>query len=133
MLLDLATREDIALLSAKFDQVLAALAKPAAPAIEELLTIEQVASHTKFDARTVRDWVVSGRFDTTGHKVYLPALDFRNGQLRFKWTAVEAFGLGIGVLTPSLVVGERAQPVKQAKKQAKKRAPVDSEEALKVA
>ncbi|MDO7885321.1 hypothetical protein [Hymenobacter cheonanensis] len=134
MLLDIATREDIATLSAKFDLVLAALAKPAAPAIEELVTIEQVANHTKFDHRTVRDWVVNGRFDATGHKVYLKAYEYRNGQLRFKLSEAEAFGLKIGVLTPSLTAG--AMPVKQgpaAKKHSKKRASLDSEEALKVA
>lgn len=130
MLLDLATREDIATLSAKLDQVLATLAQPATPAIEQLLTLEEVATATGFDPRTVRDWVQAGRFDEQGKRVYLPALDFRNGQLRFKWADIEAFGLGIGVLTPSLVAGARAEP---AKKQAKKPAPLASEQALKVA
>lgn len=134
-LLDLPTREDYAALAAKLDRVLSLLAQPAAPATEQLVTLEQVASHTKFDPRTVRDWVQSGRFDDTGHRVYLPAYEFRNGQLRFKLSAVEAFGLKVGVLKPSPVAGAPAVATKAAKpaQPKKKGAPVASSDALKVA
>lgn len=126
MLLDLATRQEIAALDAKLTQVLAMLDKPS---VEAMVTLEQVSKHTKFDPRTVRDWVKTGRFDATGHRVYLPAYEFREGQLRFKLSEVEAFGIGIGVLTPNPIVGQPAL----ATKTKKNRASVDSADALKVA
>jgi hypothetical protein len=47
---------------------------------------------------------------------------------------VEAFGLGVGVLTPSLT-GQRPEPTKvaPAAKKAKKTSPVASDKALRVA
>jgi hypothetical protein len=68
--------------------------------------------------------------------VYLPAYEFRDGPLRFKLSEVEAFGIGIGVLTPNPVVGEPALPVKKAPtapKSKKKAALLESSKALKVA
>ena len=136
MSFDLASSQDIAALDAKLSQVLALLVQPTAPNVETLVTLEQAASHTKFDKRTVRDWVKTGRFDARGKRVYLPAYEYRDGHLRFKLSEVEAFGIGIGVLTPNPIVGEPALPTKAAPaaKQAKKsRAPLDSSTALKVA
>jgi hypothetical protein len=136
MLLDIASREEVLALDAKLDRVIALLAQPAAKVAEPLVTLEQAAGHTQFDPRTVRDWTVSGRYDLTGHLVYLPVYEYRNGQLRFKLSDVEAFGLGIGVLTPSLVAGQPPVPTKQAKApqpNKKKRVPLESQEALKVA
>jgi hypothetical protein len=135
-LLDLPTRQDFETLQAKLDAVLAHLAQArAAPPEDELLSIEQVAAYTRFDRRTVEQWVKEGRFDERGKKVYLPARQY-SGRLRFKRADVEAFGLGIGVLEPSVVDGERPQPVKQApapKKTRSKTAAVASERALRVA
>jgi hypothetical protein len=133
---DLASSQEIAALDAKLSQVLALLVQPAAPTVEPLVTLEQVAGHTKFDKRTVRDWVKTGRFDATGHRVYLPAYEYREGQLRFKLSEVEAFGIGIGVLTPNPILGQPALPTKKAAAPArtkKNAAPVDSRKALKVA
>jgi hypothetical protein len=133
---DLASSQEIAALDAKLSQVLALLVQPAAPSVEPLVTLEQVAGHTKFDKRTVRDWVKTGRFDATGHRVYLPAYEYREGQLRFKLSEVEAFGIGIGVLTPNPILGQPALPTKPAAAPARTKkngAPVDSRKALKVA
>ena len=137
MSFDLASSQEIAALDAKLSQVLALLAQPAAPSVEPLVTLEQVASHVKFDKRTVRDWTKTGRFDARGKRVYLPAYEFREGMLRFKLSEVEAFGIGIGVLTPNPIVGEPALPTKAApaapNPPKKKAAPLDSRKALKVA
>lgn len=133
---DLASSQEIAALDAKLSQVLALLQQPPAPAVEPLVTLEQAASHVKFDKRTVRDWIKTGRFDATGHRVYLPAYEYRDGQLRFKLSEVEAFGIGIGVLVPNPIVGQPALPTKAAPaapKPKKKGAPVESATALKVA
>lgn len=136
---DLASSQEIAALDAKISQVLALLTQPPVPSVEPLVTLEQAASHVKFDKRTVRDWTKTGRFDARGKRVYLPAYEYC-GMLRFKLSEVEAFGIGIGVLTPNPIVGEPALPVKQpaaaapAKAAAKKKgAPVESAAALKVA
>lgn len=112
--LDLLTRQDYEVLTAKLDAVLAHLAQaPAASAADELLSVEQVAAYTHFDRRTVEQWVKEGRYNERGKKVYLPVYQY-SGRLRFKRSDVEAFGLGIGVLTPSPVVGERPTPTKPA-------------------
>lgn len=136
MMLDLASSQEVAALAAKLDQVLTLLRQPPSPTVEPLVTLEQAASHVKFDKRTVRDWIKTGRYDATGHRVYLPAYEYRDGQLRFKLSEVEAFGIGIGVLVPNPIVGEPALPVKAAPaspKTKKKAAPVESAAALKVA
>lgn len=133
---DLASSQEIAALDAKLSQVLTLLVKSAMPAVEELVTLEQVASHTHFDPRTVKSWVKTGRYDATGHRVYLQAYSF-SGMLRFKLSEVEAFGLGIGVLTANPIAGQPALPTKQGtagpKAPKKKGAPVESAAALKVA
>jgi hypothetical protein len=132
---DLASSQQISALDAKLSQVLALLEKPAVPAVEQMVTLEQVASHTQFDPRTVQSWVKAGRYDATGHRVYLPAYLF-SGMLRFKLSEVESFGLGTGVLTANPILGEPPLPTKQAptgQKTKKKRAPVESVDALKVA
>ena len=139
MSFDLASSQEVAALDAKLSQVLALLTQPAAPAVEPLVTLEQAASHVKFDKRTVRDWIKTGRFDATGRRVYLPAYEYRDGHLRFKLSEVEAFGLGIGVLTANPVAGQPALPIKQGpaaagpKAPKKKGAPGESVAALKVA
>ena len=126
MLLDLPSRQDFEALSAKLDAMLQLLQTPAKPAADELLTLEQVAAYTKFDSRTVKQWVKAGRFDKKGKKVYLPVYQFSD-LLRFKRSDVDAFGQGIGVLEAT-DTGE-AQPAKKSKK-----APaVDSKQALRVA
>jgi len=135
MSFDLASSQEIAALDAKLSQVLALLVQPAAPNVEPLVTLEQVASHVKFDKRTVRDWTRTGRYDARGKRVYLPAYEYRDGHLRFKLSEVEAFGIGVGVLTPNPIVGEPALPTKQAPAAPakKKRVPVESRQALKIA
>jgi hypothetical protein len=134
MTLDLATRQDILELKAALQAVLAAQAQPPAPADEPLWSVQRVAEHTHFDRKTVEKWVKEGRFDTQGKKVYLPAYEFQ-GRLRFKRADVEAFGLGVGVLTPSLTTGERPEATKSAPaaRKQKKSAPVASDQALRVA
>jgi hypothetical protein len=138
MLLDLPSRQDFEALTAKLDALLALAAQPIQPAADDFLTIEQVAAYTHFDRRTVEQWRTEGRFDARGKKVYLLAYQY-SGRLRFKRGDVEAFGLGVGVLTPSLVAGERPTPTKPAPEATapapsrRKRGPVASEEALKVA
>lgn len=127
MAFDLASRQDILALSAKLDTMLTQLAPKAAAAAEQLLSVQEVATYTHFDRKTVESWVKVGRFDDTGHKVYLRAYEF-SGRLRFKLAEVEAFGLGVGVLAPSLS-GERPEPTKKAKKPS----PVASDKALRVA
>lgn len=113
-LLDLPTRQDYETLLAKLDAVLAHLAHAPAPsAADELLSVEQVAAYTHFDRRTVEQWVKEGRYDERGKKVYLPVYQY-SGRLRFKRTDVEAFGLGVGVLTPSPAAGERPVATKPA-------------------
>ena len=135
-LLDLPTREDYNALQQKLDAVLAFLQAARPPAADELVSVERVAAYTHFDRRTVEQWVEEGRFDSRGKKVYLPAYKF-SGRLRFKLSEVEAFGLGIGVLTPSQQPGGRPEPVKAAPrnalKKARKPAAVPSEKALRVA
>jgi excisionase family DNA binding protein len=134
MTLDLASRQDILVLTAKLDTVLAQLATPAASAGEPLLSVQQVADYTRFDRKTVEKWVKEGRWDTAGKRAYLPAYDFC-GRLRFKRADVEAFGLGVGVLACTLP-GERPEPTKAApatKKPKKSTTPLASEAALKVA
>ena len=128
-LIDIATRQDLEAVAAKLDQVLQRLAAPAAAAsADDLLSIGQVAAYTGFDRRTVESWRTQGRYDERGKRVYLPCYEF-TGRLRFKRADVEAFGLGVGVLQPS-AVGEK-QPAASRKKV--KKAPVTSEEALRVA
>lgn len=137
MLLDVLTRQDAEALHAKLDQVLLRLqAPPAVAGPDDLLSIEQVASYTGFDRRTVEQWRQEGRYNDKGRRVYLPAFQF-SGRLRFKRSDVEAFGLGVGVLQPSAVAGQAPTPTKPAapaapKKPARK-APVASAEALRVA
>ena len=135
MLLDLPSRQDMEALAAKLDQVLTQLAAPKPqPGPDDLLSIEQVATYTRFDRRTVEQWMREGRFNEQGRKVYLPAYQY-SGRLRFKRSDVEAFGLGVGVLEPP-VAGERPQPTKPAARPAtprKKLPPSDSKAALRVA
>ena len=135
-LLDLPTRQDYETLAGKLDALLARLAPAPAPAsAEPLLSVEDVAGYTRFDRRTVEQWATEGRFNTAGKRVYLPAYQF-SGRLRFKRHEVEAFGLGCGVLTPSLVAGDRPQPTKAAagaKPRRPKMAPPALEQVLRVA
>ena len=127
-LLDLPTRQDMEALAAKLDAVLAQLTAAQAPAATELVSLARVAAYTHFDQRTVRQWVEQGRFDQQGKKVYLPAYEY-SGRLRFKLADVDAFGLRIGVLAPS-VARESPQPTKKAKL---KTAPLPSQNALRLA
>ena len=112
-LLDLLTRQDLEALTAKLDALLALAAQPVPTAADDFLTIEQVAAYTHFDRRTVEQWRTEGRFDARGKKVYLAAYEY-SGRLRFKRGDVEAFGLGVGVLTPSAAVGAPPTPTKEA-------------------
>ena len=131
-LLDLLTRQDLEPLSAKLDQLLALHAQaPAIPAEEQLLSVLDVAKYTHFDRKTVEQWVRKGRYNDRGKLVYLPVFEY-NGRWRFKRADVEAFGLGIGVLAPTLP-GEAPQPVKSTKKASKPAAVVASDRALRVA
>ncbi|MDB5270222.1 MAG: hypothetical protein JWP58_3262 [Hymenobacter sp.] len=130
MLLDLPTRQDMEAIQAQLNAVLDLLARAPAPTSDDLLSVEQVAAYTRFDRRTVEKWVEEGQFNETGRKVYLPAHRY-SGRLRFKRGDVEAFGLGIGVLTPSLGGGQ-PEAVKPAAKAPRSRKPaaVPSERAL---
>jgi len=51
---DFASSQEIAALDAKLSQVLALLARTATPTVEPLVTLEQAASHVKFDKRIFR-------------------------------------------------------------------------------
>ncbi len=130
MAFDLASAQHIKALEAKLDLVLMQLATKPAPDEEQLLSVQDVANYTHFDRKTVESWAKKGGFDERGKLVYLRAYVF-SGRLRFKRADVEAFGLGVGVLTPSLT-GERPEPTKAAKK-VKKSPSVASEKALRVA
>jgi hypothetical protein len=132
MTLDIASRQDILALEAKLDNVLAQLAAKPAPADEPLLSVLEVADYTNFDRKTVESWVKKGDYDKSGKLVYLRAYVF-SGRLRFKRADVEAFG--VGVLTPSLITGERPEATKSAPaaRKQKKSAPVASDQALRVA
>jgi excisionase family DNA binding protein len=133
MAFDLATAQHIQALEAKLDLVLTQLAAKPVPAEDQLLSVQEVAGYTHFDRKTVESWVHKGRYDTRGKLVYLRAYEF-SGRLRFKRADVEAFGLGVGVLTPSLT-GQRPEPTKvaPAAKKPKKSSPVASDKALRVA
>jgi hypothetical protein len=132
MLLDLPSRDDFNQLQQKLDAVLAHLQAARPPAPDEFMSVEQVAAYTHFDRRTVEQWAEEGRFNEQGRKVYLPAYKY-SGRLRFKRLDVEAFGLGVGVLTPSQQPGGRPEPVKKAPQKSRKSAAVPSERALRVA
>lgn len=133
MLIDLPSRQDFDTLQAKLDAVLGLLSKPALPAADELLTLEEVATYTKFDRRTVRQWPTQGRYNQQGKKVYLPAYQF-NGLLRFKRADVDAFGLGTGLLQPGITGAPEATKAAPATKATKKKGPpVPSAQALRVA
>lgn len=137
-LLDILTRQDLEAVTAKLDQVLQQLQAPRPEAgPDDLLSIEQVAAYTRFDRRTVERWRTEGCFNERGKRVYLPAYQF-SGRLRFKRGDVEAFGLGVGVLKPSPVAGQRPEPAKAAPAAAPRKPkstapPVASEQALRVA
>jgi hypothetical protein len=139
-LLDLVTRQDFEALAQKLDALLTLAAQPVPTAADDFLTIEQVAAYTHFDRRTVEQWRQEGRYNAQGKKVYLPAYQY-SGRLRFKRGDVEAFGLGVGVLTPSAVAGERPTPTKAAPAppapappgRRKRGGALPSEDALKVA
>lgn len=129
-LLDLPTRQDYEALQTKLDAVLSHLQAARAPAADEFMSVEQVAAYTRFDRRTVEQWAEEGRFNEQGRKVYLPAYKY-SGRLRFKRGDVEAFGLGVGVLVPSLGGGqpEAVKPAGNASR-GRKPAAVASERAL---
>jgi hypothetical protein len=133
MTLEFATRADIMALTSMVEAVLTQQAAKPAASDEALMSLDEVAAYTQFDRKTVKSWVNVGSYNEGGKKVYLHAYEF-SGRLRFKRADVEAFGLGVGVLTPSLT-GERPQPTKvaPAAKKAKKSAPVASDKALRVA
>jgi hypothetical protein len=116
-------------LEAKLDALLTHLAKQPAPADEQLLSVQDVADYTHFDRKTVEKWAKLGDYDQQGHRIYLRAYVF-SGRLRFKRTDVEAFGLGTGVLEPSLVPGEAPVATKPVKQPKKSKTPVASEKAL---
>lgn len=131
-LIDILTRQDLEPLAAKLDKLLALVTQPPAiPAEEQLLSVLDVVKYTHFDRKTVEQWVRKGRYNDKGKRVYLPVLEY-NGRWRFKRADVEAFGLGIGVLAPTLP-GEPPQAVKPAPKSRKSPAPVTSTPALRVA
>lgn len=131
MTLDLATRADILALQSAFEAVVAKLSAPKPADDEPLWSVQKVAEYTDFDQRTVKLWVEEGRFNLSGKRVYLRAYEYQ-GRLRFKRADVEDFGLAVGVLTPS-VAGSKPEAAKPAAKPKKKRGPVASEQALKVA
>ena len=132
MAFDLASRQDILALTAKIDLLLAQQATKPAPDDEAFWSVQRVADYTNFDRKTVEKWVKKGDYNSSGRLVYLRAYEF-SGRLRFKRADVEAFGLGTGVLTPSLVSGEPPVATKPAKKTKQKTTPVTSEKALRVA
>ncbi|MVN76913.1 helix-turn-helix domain-containing protein [Hymenobacter sp. HMF4947] len=135
MLLDLSTSEQVNDLKQLMLEMRAELRdlRKAPVTNEPLMSIEEVAEYTRFERRTVEKWVADGEYGLGGKKIYLHAARY-SGRLRFKRADVEQFGLGVGVLTPS-VAGEAPQPTKApaAKSTRKKSAPVDSRQALKVA
>ncbi len=131
MLLDLATRQEVLDLATKLDAVLGLLAHKPAPAADEFMSVEEVAEYTRFDRRTVEKWAEAGEFNQQGKKVFLTAYRY-SGRLRFKRTDVEAFGLGIGALQPS-IAGEPPQPTKAAKPPKKPARPAVSAPVLRVA
>jgi hypothetical protein len=129
MLLDLATRQDVVALQSTLDQVLGLLSRAQATVADEFMTLEQVAAYVRFDKRVVEKWVREGQFNEGGKKIYLPAHKY-SGRLRFKRADVEAFGLGVGVLVPSLAgTPEAAKPAADGKRP-RKNASVASEQAL---
>lgn len=129
MAFDLATAQHVQALEAKIDALLAHLARKPEPADEQLLSVQDVATYTHFDRKTVEKWVKLGDYDQTGKRIYLRAYAF-SGRLRFKRADVEAFGLGTGVLVPSLVPDAPPVATKPAKQPKKSKNPVASEEAL---
>ena len=130
MLLDIPSRQDFEVLTAKLDAALSLLSQVAAkPSPDELLSLEQVAAYTGFDRRTVEQWRTQGRYNAQGKKVYLPGYEY-SGRWRFKRADVEAFGLGIGVLVAPAAPGERPAPAKKASAKPKTKKPMASEDAL---
>jgi excisionase family DNA binding protein len=132
MAFDLASSQDIEMLKAMLTTVLTKLGEHGgAPTADEMLDVEEVAKYTKFHKRTVEKWTTAGDWNDEGKRVYLPAYKY-SGRLRFKRSDVEAFGLGIGVLEPS-IAGEPPQPTKKAP-EAKKRSKLsDSERFMRAA
>jgi excisionase family DNA binding protein len=130
MLLDLPSRQEVLDLAAKLDTVLALLERPV-PKPDDLMSVEEVADYTRFHRRTVEKWAEVGEYNHQGKRVFLPAYRY-TGRLRFKRGDVEAFGLGIGALQPS-IAGEPPQPVKSGKPAKKPKAPLASTQALRVA
>jgi len=98
-----------------------------APSPTDYLSVEEVAKYLGFHRRTVEKWAFEGEYNAQGKRIYLPVSKY-SGRLRFKRGDVEAFGLGIGVLTPSLT-----GPPEPVKKPKKSKVPVASAQALKVA
>lgn len=137
MLFDFASRQDIEALSAQLAQVLQHVATPAPqPAADDMLSVLEVAKYTGFSRTTVEKWIEEGDYNQHGKRVYLPAYKY-SGRLRFKRSDVEAFGLGVGVLRPSLVAGQRPEPTKATRAKTPstkpKKSAVASEDALRVA
>ncbi|WP_210521605.1 helix-turn-helix domain-containing protein [Hymenobacter terricola] len=130
MLLNIPSAEDFQALQQKLDAVLAHLVAAAKPAADEFMSLQEVATYTQFDPRTVEKWVNEGDFSKAGKRIYLQAHRY-SGRLRFKRTDVEAFGLGVGVLTPSLGAG-LPEAIKSAStgKATKKSRATTSEQAL---
>jgi excisionase family DNA binding protein len=135
MLVDFATSQDIEGLKAMVAAVLTQLgSQAAAPAADEMLSVDEVAEYTRFHRRTVEKWATEGDWNEQGKRVYLQAYKY-SGRLRFKRSDVEAFGLGTGVLEPS-IAGEPPQPTKkapEAKESKKKNKLSDSERFMRAA
>jgi excisionase family DNA binding protein len=129
MTLDLASRQDILEIKALLQELYASQTAKPVPANEPLMDVQSVADYTHFDRKTVEKWVKKGEYNGTGRLVYLPAFQF-GGRLRFKRADVEAFGLGTGVLVPSIKAGEAPVATKPTKQPKKSKTPVASEKAL---
>lgn len=130
MVLDIATGQQVdeltQLVLALRDDV-RALRQQLAQGPADYLSVEEVGKYLRFNRRTVEKWAFEGEYNALGKRVYLPVAKY-SGRLRFKRADVEAFGLGIGVLTPSLT-----GPPEPVKKPKKSKVPVASAQALKVA
>lgn len=99
----LATKGDLDALLHRLEQRLAAVTTPAAPAaLEEYLTLDEVATATRVSTKTVKKWVHEGKYDRKGKLIRLLALEFSPGYLRIPRSALLAYGEGLGFTVQDL-------------------------------
>jgi uncharacterized protein (UPF0335 family) len=91
----IATKGDLQALLLKLEQLLDAQ-PPTAAAGDDYLDIDQVATLTGFNRKTVRKWIAEGKYDQRGKRIKLFTLEFAPGFPRIPRSALLAFGKGIG-------------------------------------